>query len=554
MHDAVRHHDVERAIGIRHPFGIDSFYRNAVSQLGMSHVVLSQLEHFVGQINGGHLDNDATRAKLNGNERRPRPHVEHIQRVRLEVEPTGQWRRTPQQQQIVNERSVDGAVVHAVVVTRLFGCVHDFRFQTTWQQSVPLFKGSLCKSRKENVSKVSQYGSAAQLQERRRVAPATRIPSVGRLPVTRFPAISNALGISIAEPLSFVATPLPSEIPVFPLRKTGEVVRFMTIRRVKVRAARCVLRFHGHWECLERVRIEGACQMLNFWKSWQPSQNSSRRGRQVVRSVQGPASVEQFESRRLLTVTSVVSVSPQDVVVTISGTKADTLVIGTDAAGKVTVNGAIVGTPIAANVVTKLNVVGGTGNNRIDLSAVTATAFPALKSGEIHVNGGAGNDRITGSSLSEDLQGGDGQDSIFANGGNDTCLGGNGNDSIVGGDGTDSLDGGRGNDSLVGGDGNDLITGHGDNDFINGQAGNDTLLGGDGNDYILGGAGNDLCAGEADDGSGDTVNGQGGSDTVLGSDGSGADPNDSVIASAVDTINELFDLSDLNDDLNNFFT
>ena len=42
--------------------------------------------------------------------------------------------------------------------------------------------------------------------ERRRVAPATRIPNVDRLTTPRFPVIGFALGISVAEQLSYANT------------------------------------------------------------------------------------------------------------------------------------------------------------------------------------------------------------------------------------------------------------------------------------------------------------------------------------------------------------
>jgi len=74
---------------------------------------------------------------------------------------------------------------------------------------------------------------------------------------------------------------------------------------------------------------------------------------------------------------------------------------------------------------------------------------------------------LTGTSGSEKLIGGDGNDSIY---------GGAGNDRILGGDGDDFIDGGADNDSIQGGDGNDCLKG---------SEGDDTIFGGDGIDRAL---------------------------------------------------------------------
>ncbi|MFN7882827.1 MAG: putative Ig domain-containing protein [bacterium] len=74
------------------------------------------------------------------------------------------------------------------------------------------------------------------------------------------------------------------------------------------------------------------------------------------------------------------------------------------------------------------------------------------------------------------LDGGNGNDVLWASAGNDLLLGGAGNDS---------LDGGAGNDTLLGGIGNDTLYGRAGNDTLNGGIGNDTLDGGTGNDTYL---------------------------------------------------------------------
>jgi hypothetical protein len=91
------------------------------------------------------------------------------------------------------------------------------------------------------------------------------------------------------------------------------------------------------------------------------------------------------------------------------------------------------------------------------------------------VTGGAGNDRIRGSTLSEKL------------------LGGPGNDIISGGAcDADELDGGPGNDKLTGGPNDDVLRGNAGNDRLFGGRGDDQLFGGPGRDRLVGGAGRDL--------------------------------------------------------------
>ncbi|WP_425089387.1 cadherin-like domain-containing protein [Stappia sp.] len=97
-------------------------------------------------------------------------------------------------------------------------------------------------------------------------------------------------------------------------------------------------------------------------------------------------------------------------------------------------------------------VYGGDGNDRIDYGT-----------GADIVYGGAGDDRIDdapGQIISEDanhLDGGAGNDMIWAGGGDDTLIGGTGNDRLYGEQDDDSLEGGAGDDFIDGGDGNDTV-------------------------------------------------------------------------------------------------
>ena len=106
-------------------------------------------------------------------------------------------------------------------------------------------------------------------------------------------------------------------------------------------------------------------------------------------------------------------------------------------------------------------------------------------------------DVIYGTDASESIDGGPGQDTIWAKGGWDYIDGHDGNDDLHAGDGDDSGHGGAGRDDTFGGDDDDdLWGGDGDDEFYDSQVESftgDTFYGNDGNDYIdmLDGDGND---------------------------------------------------------------
>lgn len=186
------------------------------------------------------------------------------------------------------------------------------------------------------------------------------------------------------------------------------------------------------------------------------------------------------------------------------------------------------------------------GIDWLNLAAVTGDVYVNMDSG-IQVNGvswaslsanqfenavsGDGNDNLVGNSLSNELHGMRGNDTISAGNGDDTVYGGNGTDSLVGGSGNDTIYGGTDGadlrDEIYGGDGFDFIDAGFGNDLAYGGAGNDTILGGFGVDQLVGQAGNDVITGSAysdlifgGDGN-DFINGGFGSDRVNG--GNGAD-------------------------------
>jgi Ca2+-binding RTX toxin-like protein len=147
------------------------------------------------------------------------------------------------------------------------------------------------------------------------------------------------------------------------------------------------------------------------------------------------------------------------------------------------------------------------------------------------IDGGLGDDIVFAGGGDDQVDGGDGADVVFGDGGKDVILGGIGNDILVG----DNYGAGvpYGDDYLSGGDGNDWLYGTGGNDTLEGGAGNDVLLG-DGNgtadegaDVLVGGAGDDTLYGYGQDdvllgGEGnDTLDGNEGDDVLIG--GAGAD-------------------------------
>ncbi|ANM11057.1 MULTISPECIES: cadherin domain-containing protein [unclassified Rhizobium] len=79
------------------------------------------------------------------------------------------------------------------------------------------------------------------------------------------------------------------------------------------------------------------------------------------------------------------------------------------------------------------------------------------------------------SSVSANVTGSSGDNTITTGAGNDNINGGDGADTLNGGAGNDLIQGGVGNDTLNGGDGNDMLWGDVGNDVIRGGTGNDTI-------------------------------------------------------------------------------
>ncbi len=174
--------------------------------------------------------------------------------------------------------------------------------------------------------------------------------------------------------------------------------------------------------------------------------------------------------------------------------------------------------------------------------------------------GGDGNDTLSGLSGDDTLHGFQGDDTLVGGAGDDKVYGYEGSDSIGGGDGNDQLHGGEDSDSVSGGAGDDLLYGNRGADLLSGGSGADTLYGGqndwppspdgayragietvyggDGDDVLYGNLGTDglygedgadLLFGGQDD---DTLSGGGGDDALWGNLGSdilaGGDGNDTL--------------------------
>jgi len=131
----------------------------------------------------------------------------------------------------------------------------------------------------------------------------------------------------------------------------------------------------------------------------------------------------------------------------------------------------------------------------------------------LNIPGTIGADTLTGTEQADTIDGGAGNDIINGLGGNDILSGGEGDDRIDGGSGHDTLNGGEGDDVLDGGDGNDWLEAVSGNDTLRGGAGDDGLYASYyGTSVLEAGAGNDQLRSYG--GGNDTLNGGDGDDKL----------------------------------------
>ena len=133
----------------------------------------------------------------------------------------------------------------------------------------------------------------------------------------------------------------------------------------------------------------------------------------------------------------------------------------------------------------------GGGDGKDTISGGAGSDYIYGGKGEDRLLGFGGNDTLSGGASKNYLYGGDGDDRLTGSSSRDFLRGEGGNDRLYGGDGDDELDGGGNVDRLYGQNGNDLLYGANSVDRLYGGVGNDTLFGGRGNDYLFGGDGDD---------------------------------------------------------------
>lgn len=143
---------------------------------------------------------------------------------------------------------------------------------------------------------------------------------------------------------------------------------------------------------------------------------------------------------------------------------------------------------------------GGDGEDMLDFSSASGRISVDFRTGTASGDG-IGIDRFSHIEQARlgaqggQIDGGDGNETLFGGGGSSVLNGGAGDDRLIGGSAVNTLSGGSGNDTLIAGDKGDTLSGGSGDDRLNGGAGNDTISGGSGRDVITGGAGDDVLTG-----------------------------------------------------------
>ena len=155
--------------------------------------------------------------------------------------------------------------------------------------------------------------------------------------------------------------------------------------------------------------------------------------------------------------------------------------------GGLAINGECTG--YLAGDIYSLNIEGGEGDNKIDLSNMKPEDFPNLDGEEgekrTTVRGEQGNDEIIGHDMGCIMEGGDGDDKLTGGKKNDEMHGGEDNDTMDGGGGDDIMRGDNGKDTMNGGEGVDDMDGGYDDDHLTGESADMRVIGGPGNDTVV---------------------------------------------------------------------
>jgi Ca2+-binding RTX toxin-like protein len=258
-----------------------------------------------------------------------------------------------------------------------------------------------------------------------------------------------------------------------------------------------------------------------------------------------------------------------------SDADSDVIVVGCTDEGQVSVNGADPDSgPATCAIITSIVVMGGPGDDTVNLRRVRAGTFSTLET--VTVDAGDGEDRVTGSQIVDTIAGGADHDVVIADpsagdildggdGGDqaefhatgtltvtdDEVTGmsgtvpftsfsiviirgsrkadqidaggfsgwlqvgaGRGDDHVIGGSGTNQMSGDRGDDVLVGGPKADVLYASAGDDVVRGKGGRDSLFDrGGGADLLSGGTGSDSFWGMAQ--RGNIFRGGPGSDVVV---------------------------------------
>jgi Ca2+-binding RTX toxin-like protein len=121
-------------------------------------------------------------------------------------------------------------------------------------------------------------------------------------------------------------------------------------------------------------------------------------------------------------------------------------------------NNILQNTLVRASDVSKIIVVGGEGNDFIDMQRLNRASLPGIGTtrGLITLNAGAGDDTVFGSEFDEVIQGETGTNYLYGEDGNDAIYGGGNDDYMFGGEGNDRFYPYAGNDYMEGGEDGDI--------------------------------------------------------------------------------------------------